>query len=104
MYSEMKKNIENSDAPTSRPDTFAPVSVRERKMRKGTSGDAARDSMKAKTASNPAATASRPTVWKEPQPAFCASTSAYTSTDRPAVTDTAPATSKLRDSSSERLS
>ena len=32
MYSEMKKNIENSDAPVSSPTTFAPVSVRRRKI------------------------------------------------------------------------
>ena len=38
MYSEAKKNIENSDAPTSRPTTLAPVRVGSRKIRNGTSG------------------------------------------------------------------
>ncbi len=35
MYSEMKKNIENSDAPISRPTTLAPVNVRRRKIPEG---------------------------------------------------------------------
>ena len=42
MYSEMKKNIENSDAPVSSPTTLAPVSVRMRKIENGTSGAAER--------------------------------------------------------------
>ena len=36
MYSEMKKNIENSDIPISSPTMFAPVSVRSRKIVNGT--------------------------------------------------------------------
>ncbi len=44
----MKKNIENRDAPISRPTTFAPVSVRIRKIRKGTSGDFERSSIATK--------------------------------------------------------
>src|SRR5918994_3986107 len=48
-----------------------------------------------------------PSVWVEPQPASLASTSAYTSSDRPTVMETAPAKSKwrcpsLRDSGSRR--
>jgi hypothetical protein len=45
MYREMKKNIEKSDAPMSRPTTFAPVSVRIRKIENGTSGERERSSI-----------------------------------------------------------
>src|SRR5438105_11740 len=38
MYSVMKKNIENSDAPSRIPTTLAPASVLRRKRRKGTRG------------------------------------------------------------------
>ena len=38
MYSVMKKNIENSDIATKIAVTLAPVSVRLRKIEKGTSG------------------------------------------------------------------
>ena len=38
MYSEMKKNIANSDMPSSSPITLAPRSVRSRKIENGTSG------------------------------------------------------------------
>ena len=38
MYSEMKKNIANSDMPSSSPITFAPRRVRSLKIVKGTSG------------------------------------------------------------------
>ena len=72
----MKKNIENSDAPTSSPTTFAPVSVRRRKIRNGTSGAAERSSITTKAASSAADSASKPIVWVEPQPASVASTSA----------------------------
>ena len=72
----MKKNIENSDAPISRPLTLAPVTVRTLKIRNGTSGCSARDSITAKAPSRAADRASRPTVWNEPQPAVWASTSA----------------------------
>ena len=76
MYSEMKKNIENSDAPVSSPTTFAPVSVRRRKILNGTSGAAERCSITTKAPSRATAAASRPIVWPEPQPASGASTSA----------------------------
>ena len=51
MYSEMKKNIENRDAPVSTPTTFAPVSVRRRKIENGTSGAAERRSIATNAAS-----------------------------------------------------
>jgi hypothetical protein len=38
MYSEMKKNIANSDMPSSSPITFEPRSVRSLKIEKGISG------------------------------------------------------------------
>ena len=44
MYSVMKKNIENSDIATKIAVTFAPVSVRLRKIRNGTSGALMRSS------------------------------------------------------------
>src|SRR5256885_601068 len=52
MYSEMKKNIVNRDAPTSSPDTFAPVRVRDLKMRNGTRGEAERSSIAVNAASS----------------------------------------------------
>src|ERR687889_386654 len=48
----MKKNIENSDMPISRPTTFEPRSVRRRKIENGTSGWGERVSMAAKMASS----------------------------------------------------
>ena len=72
----MKKNIENSDAPSSSPTTLAPVSVRSLKMRKGTSGAEERSSIATKAASSAAESPIRPSVWKLPQPASVASTSA----------------------------
>src|SRR5919109_728908 len=96
MYREMKKNIEKSDAPTRRPTTFAPVNVRRRKIRNGMSGAVDRSSIATKAASSAADSASSPIVWVEPQPASVASTSAYTRTESPAVTLTAPAKSNER--------
>ena len=76
MYSEMKKNMLNSDAPVRRPTTLAPVSVLSRKIENGISGERERDSIATKAPSSPAPRASRPIVWAEPQPASGASTSA----------------------------
>ena len=76
MYSEMKKNMLNSEAPTSRPTTFAPVRVRSRKIPNGTSGAPWRSSIATNAASSATASASSVTVWVEPQPADSASTSA----------------------------
>ena len=54
--------------------------------------------------SGPPRRASRLTILVEPQPAVLASSSAYASTERPAVMVTAPAASKWRVADSERLS
>src|SRR5437764_928820 len=91
MYSEMKKNIENSDAPSRIPTTLAPVSVLIRKMRNGTSGAAERSSIATNAAIRTTDSASRVTIFVEPQPALLASSSAYANTERPAATATAPA-------------
>jgi hypothetical protein len=72
----MKKNIENSDAPTRSPTTLAPVRVRRRKIPNGTSGACERSSVATKAAINVAESASNPSVCVEPQPASVASTSA----------------------------
>jgi hypothetical protein len=72
----MKKNIENSEAPSSTPTTLAPVRVRSRKIVNGTSGFADRSSIATKAAISAADSASRPIVWVDPQPASLASTSA----------------------------
>ena len=73
----MKKNIENSDMPISSPTTFEPRSVCSRKIENGTSGC----SMRAldhdeRGEQERAASAPRPSVCVEPQPALLASTSA----------------------------
>src|SRR2546427_9055445 len=92
----MKKNIENSDAPTRSPTMLAPVRVRMRKIRNGTSGACERRSIAMKAAISAADRPIRPSVRNEPQPALVASTIAYTRIERPAVTVTAPAASKWR--------
>ena len=75
MYSEMKKNIENSDMPSSSPTTFAPRSVRCRKIENGTSGWRVRSSIATNAASSASDTAPSASVCVEPQPASFASTS-----------------------------
>ena len=72
----MKKNIENSDAPSNSPTMLAPVRVRSLKMRKGTSGACERSSIATKAASSAIERPISPSVWNEPQPAWVASTSA----------------------------
>ena len=72
----MKKNIENSDAPSSTPTTLAPVRVLSRKIRNGTSGAFERSSIATNAAISAAEAASRLTILVEPQPALLASTSA----------------------------
>src|SRR6516162_532478 len=96
MYSEMKKNIENNEAPSRSPTTLAPVSVLRRKIPKGTSGPRERNSIATNAPSRIAEHARRLTILVEPQPALLASSSAYASTDSPAVTLRAPAASKCR--------
>ena len=73
MYSVMKKNIENSDAPTRSPTMLAPVNVRDRKIRNGINGASdridrheCRDERRRER--------QQPSVWAEP--ACVASTSA----------------------------
>ena len=75
MYREMKKNIENSAAATSRAVMFVPVSVRLEKMPKLTSGAEERSSINTKLARSASDSAPRPSVCAEPQPASLASTS-----------------------------
>src|SRR5215208_5215774 len=104
MYREMKKNIENREAPSRIPTTFAPVSVLSRKIRKGTRGAFDRSSIATNAPIRITESASRLTIFVEPQPALLASRKAYARTDSPAVTLTAPAASKWRVADSERLS
>ena len=63
-------------APTRSITAFAPTSVRERRMRSGTSGAEWRDSISAKAARSTAEPARRRIVWASPQPTSGASTSA----------------------------
>ena len=83
---------------------FAPVRVRSRKIRKGTSGAFERSSIVTKIPISAADTASRPMILVEPHPELLASRNAYASRESPAVMLTAPAASKCRVADSERLS
>ncbi len=77
MYSEMKKNIENSDAATNSAVRLMPVIVRCRKMPgNGTSGALLRSSIATNAAISASDSAIRPSVRVEPQPSLGASTSA----------------------------
>jgi len=76
MYSETKKNIENSEAASSTPTMYDPVRVRALKMSNGTSGAATRRSITTNAASSARLTAISPIVSAEPQPAPLALTSA----------------------------
>ena len=58
MYSVMKKNIENSDAPTRSPTMLAPVNVRDRKIRNGINGASDRSSIATNAAISAAESAS----------------------------------------------
>src|SRR6478735_806922 len=98
----MKKNIEKSDAPTRMPTTLAPVRVRIRKIEKGTRGLRERSSITRKAAKRAKEPASSDRVLVDPQPAFSASTTAKTRSERAAVIETAAATSKARASSEAR--
>ena len=75
MYREMKKNIENNDAPSMIPTTFAPVRVLSRKIRKGTRGASERCSIVTKAPIRASESASRLTILVEPHPALLASSS-----------------------------
>ena len=76
MYSEMKKNIENSEPAIRTAMMYEAVRVRELKMSPGTSGTSTRRSIVTKAISRITASAIRVTVTGEPQPALFASTSA----------------------------
>src|SRR6202035_107189 len=67
-YSVRRKKFANVTAPSSRLATFAPATVRTRKMRSGMSGYRAQDSITTKMASNAAATARRESVQPDAHP------------------------------------
>ena len=70
----MKKNIENSDMPSSRPTMSAPRSVRRRKIENGISGCRCRDSISTKAISSTNAPAISSSVSDDPQPTLTALT------------------------------
>jgi hypothetical protein len=72
---------------------LAPVSVRSRKIRNGTSGALERSSIATKIAISAAEAASRLTILVDPQPELLASRNPYARRERPAVMLTAPAAS-----------
>ncbi len=73
----MKKNIEKSDAPTSSATASALATLRLRKICSGITGClTTRSSTITNATSITTASAIRPIVWNEPQPALSASTSA----------------------------
>ena len=72
----MKKNIENSDMPISRPTTLAPRSVRRRKIENGMSGCAGRDSIARNEPEQHERAATRRASASTSQPAELASTRA----------------------------
>ena len=68
MYSEPMKNIPNIPATSSAWTTFAPETLRERKIRSGMSGFAARASRTMNATSSASETAPRPSVCGSAQP------------------------------------
>ena len=68
MYSAPRKNIPNSPATISTWIRLAPVTVRERKIRNGTSGSLAWVCRTTKPTSSATAAAPNPSVCAEPQP------------------------------------
>ena len=74
--------------------TLAPATVRTRKIENGISGNRTRASITRNAASSTADAISRTIVQAEPQPWSGACETAYTSSASPAVTVTAPPTSK----------
>ncbi len=75
-YSEMKTNIENSEAPSSTATMFAPRSVRRRKIENDITGSRDLISTTTNSTSSAAAPASFTSVWSDPQPTLTASTNA----------------------------
>ena len=103
-YSDTKYHIANTEDPSRKTTRFAAVSVRDEKIRSGTSGRRARRSMKTKATSSAAARrADEHGVCGDPQPLTSVRTIAKVSTTRPAVTDSAPATSKWRSPAAVRV-
>ena len=68
MYSVSIRNIENIAVPRMKPATFAPTSVRRRKIENGISGSAVRASVTRNAPSRPAEIANRPIVSADAQP------------------------------------
>src|SRR5438105_9040451 len=83
---------------------FAAASVRDRKIRRGRSGDGERSSIAMKASTRAIAAAKSPSVDEAPQPSVVARVVAYTSSIRAAVIEAAPGKSKWRCASSARLS
>ena len=95
MYSVSIRNIEKSAVPRMKPATLAPVTVLMRKIENDISGSCRRSSTATNDASSTAAVAKRPIVRADDQPKSFAFVIASTVSDRPEVTSTAPAASKL---------
>ena len=95
-YSETKYHIANTEQPSRKTTRLAAVSVRERKIPSGTSGRGARRSMKRKRTSSAMPAAATSSVAADVQPLTSVRTMAKVSSTRPAVTLSAPATSKWR--------
>ena len=93
MYRVLKKNIAKIPDTARNMTTFAVRSERILKIDSRTSGAFVLSSMTTKLASRTNASANRPSVLADPQPADWAPTIPYTSTIRPPVTVTAPAMS-----------
>ena len=70
----MKKNIENSGAPSRMPTTLAPVSVLKRKIRNGTRGGCERSSIATNAPISATDSASRATILVQPRSTAPAST------------------------------
>src|SRR5581483_9121832 len=100
MERELKKNIAKRPDATSSIAMFAAVSERTRKMPRRTSGATERRSTRTNATRSAIAARNSPIVRPDVQPCPCAFTIANTSVIRPAVAQTAPATSKLRCASS----
>ena len=73
--------------------TFAPDTLRDSKMRNGTSGFAIRDSRTRKAMSDATAAAPNPTVWADPHPKSVVRMIVYTPSRSAAVTRRAPGAS-----------
>jgi hypothetical protein len=96
-YSDTRNHIETAVPPRHRPTTAAPDSARVRKIRGGTSGNAARRaSISQKTPSTAAPAAIGASVVAAPQPWRWAATMPYVRSTSPEVTASAPGRSNAR--------